>query len=473
MAADPQRRRGGGGGGAPAAGPTAGGNGGSSGRAGARAPGAGGGAGGGPATSTGSGAGGAGGARSGSAGSAVDLVGGPGGPGDPGGGDGGGGGGYGFGGGGAGGAPGHPAVVVGDGGGGGGGGGGGSSYVDPRFLQPGVPVSRLPGTLTGDGSITVTYHAPLIQCGQAIYTDMTLTRDLDCPGSGPALVVGDPRFPSAGPLVLDLGGHTVRGTAAGTGIDFQVEVGTVRGGTLRGFGTGVSVHPLDEYGPASTDATVSHLRIYDGTFGVHGDGQTLGIGVAVDHSFITRMTSVGVFAVSGFIHGDLTVTDTTVTDSGDGVVGQLTNATLHRDVLTGNTYAGADLMADAVTATGNTMTGNRRGLLMFTPIHDFDAYPPPGLPGGAVTITGNTVSANTTSGILLQGRVAAGSVLSATGRRGTARPRPSTGRVGSVTASPSSSTRRIPRPPTCPPRTSPWPGTPPGPTPPGASTPPG
>jgi len=259
----------------------------------------------------------------------------------------------------------------------------------------------------------VTYHAPLIQCGQAIDADTTLTRDLDCRGigTGPALVVGDPRFPGPGPVVLDLGGHTVRGPLTGTGVDFQTP-GTVRDGTLRGFRTGVSVHALDGHDQTTAEATVSRLRIDDGTFGVYGTGVAAGVLVHVDHSSITRMTDSGVYVGTGY-HGEMTVTDTTVTHSGEGVGGQLTNATLQRDVLTGNTFAGADVMADAVTATGDTITGNGRGLVVLTPVHDFDPYPPPGLPGGAVTITGNTVSANTTGGIALLGRVAAGSVLSA------------------------------------------------------------
>lgn len=64
-------------------------------------------------------------------------------------------------------------------------------------------------------------------CGATLTVDTTLTSDLTCSGDG--LIVGSG-------ATLDLGGHTISGTGTGRGV---VLFGTVRNGTVTGFGDGV------------------------------------------------------------------------------------------------------------------------------------------------------------------------------------------------------------------------------------------
>lgn len=79
--------------------------------------------------------------------------------------------------------------------------------------------------------------APL-QCGDTIATSTRLTHDLECSGQGePAL-----RITGAG-VILDLGGHTVRGVGAVPGPELSRGIvaqadSTVRNGVIRGFDQG-------------------------------------------------------------------------------------------------------------------------------------------------------------------------------------------------------------------------------------------
>ena len=394
---------GGGGGGSAARGPGVGGNGGRNTLPGRPAPGLSGGPGGLPATYTGSGAGGGSGPRAGAPGSTEALIGGAGGTGDAGGGDGGaGGGGYGFGGGGAGGAAptGRPA-------GGGGGGGGGSSFLRPSFLVPGSTVGHVPGAATGSGSIVVTYQAPPIQCGQTIYRSMTLTTDLDCRGSSGLILGGQPDEIADSGLVFDLGGHTIRGDSSETGIDLHLAGSTVRNGTLRGFGTGISEHGLDGRGLGGPSVSVTNIKILNGVRGVVAAGDTGGISLLIDHTTISGMSEIGIDASADAI-GLARVTNTTVTHSAAGIVAEVITAVLDHDVLTGNTGAGVFLNVDTATVTSSTLVGNGSGIT----VASLFAGQPGIIPDEAlVTVTGNTVRASAGTGMALIGRAAAGSVL--------------------------------------------------------------
>jgi hypothetical protein len=77
-------------------------------------------------------------------------------------------------------------------------------------------------------------QAEAITCGTVVTSDVRLTADLlDCPGSG--LVIGAPG------VTIDLAGHVVDGTGAGTGIDNEAGYDDVRilRGTVRDFQFGV------------------------------------------------------------------------------------------------------------------------------------------------------------------------------------------------------------------------------------------
>lgn len=73
-----------------------------------------------------------------------------------------------------------------------------------------------------------------VSCGAVITADTTLTSNLTCSGS--ALQV-------TGPVVLDLGGHTIKGKGIGTGVTLTgAEGAVVTGGTVTGFEDGVDVN---------------------------------------------------------------------------------------------------------------------------------------------------------------------------------------------------------------------------------------
>ena len=272
-----------------------------------------GGPGGSPATGAGSGAGGGSGALAGGDGGGTALVGGLGGPGATlpaaGGDGGGGGGGYGFGGGGSGGGPRA----------GGGGGGGGSDFVNPAFLSPGTLVTHADGTHRGDGRIVVAYHAPPIVCGQTIYASMTLTQDLDCRGSSGLTIGGELQPPLPSDVVLNLGGHTIRGDLTSIGIDVAEQGPTIENGQLTGFGTSIHAQVLGGHlGQGSLDPspTISHVTLSDGGIGLDEEGSFDPVSASLDHVSITRMSEAGVVGFDGFFQ----ITDTVITNSATGIL---------------------------------------------------------------------------------------------------------------------------------------------------------
>ncbi|GAA3555116.1 hypothetical protein GCM10022197_07840 [Microlunatus spumicola] len=78
--------------------------------------------------------------------------------------------------------------------------------------------------------------APRLACGATITTSTKLKADLVCP-SGTALQVK----PDGAPVVLDLGGHQIKGSGVGVAISGLGNAGlaTVRNGVLTGFARGV------------------------------------------------------------------------------------------------------------------------------------------------------------------------------------------------------------------------------------------
>jgi nitrous oxidase accessory protein NosD len=111
--------------------------------------------------------------------------------------------------------------------------------------------------------------APRLQCGAVITRSTTLKADLTCP-TGTALQVE-----SDGPaVVLDLGGHRLRGSGTATGIVASRGAGsgaiTVRHGSVTGFSTGISldyaagsrVEDVTVVGPGSTEADSVGVRVF-------------------------------------------------------------------------------------------------------------------------------------------------------------------------------------------------------------------
>jgi parallel beta-helix repeat protein len=97
-------------------------------------------------------------------------------------------------------------------------------------------------------------HAVVLPCGAAITTSVTLTADMNCPGTAIRM--------NASNIVLDLGGHTISGV---NGVDPNRFTGvaiapgrsgdTVRNGTIRGFDFGVTI-PNDSNGDVVTALTL-------------------------------------------------------------------------------------------------------------------------------------------------------------------------------------------------------------------------
>ena len=74
-----------------------------------------------------------------------------------------------------------------------------------------------------------------VKCGDVISQDATLDSDLTCTGDG--LTVSAPN------VTVDLAGHTIAGvsSAVGIGSSYVIHGLTIRGGTIRDFGSGVDV----------------------------------------------------------------------------------------------------------------------------------------------------------------------------------------------------------------------------------------
>ena len=101
----------------------------------------------------------------------------------------------------------------------------------------------------------------VIQCGDVITADTTLSRDLSCAGDG--LMIG------ASDVTLDLAGHTISGAGTGIGVwSFSSYVVTIENGTIRNFGSGIVLFDGGQRGTA----TISNMSIT----GNSGDGIDLG-----------------------------------------------------------------------------------------------------------------------------------------------------------------------------------------------------
>lgn len=146
-------------------------------------------------------------------------------------------------------------------------------------------------------------QADMVQCGDTITTDTTLTNDLvDCPGLG--LVIG------ADDVTLDLNGHTVdgNGVADFEGIQAIGHDGvTIKGGTIRDFVEGVAL--ISAHDVALRDLIISHER-------------HVGILVADSTRILVRRTRSTQIAFSGIfvaVSHHIRIERNTVTDSGGGI----------------------------------------------------------------------------------------------------------------------------------------------------------
>ncbi|MDQ4068828.1 MAG: right-handed parallel beta-helix repeat-containing protein [Actinomycetota bacterium] len=98
-------------------------------------------------------------------------------------------------------------------------------------------------------------HAEDLRCGQTVETSTVLNRDIGpCPFG--AVHIG------ADNITLDLGGHRILGSGAGTGVLVPARSGvTIRNGTVSGFERGVSV----QFGQSNR---IEHLRLEGNRLGI-------------------------------------------------------------------------------------------------------------------------------------------------------------------------------------------------------------
>ncbi len=155
-----------------------------------------------------------------------------------------------------------------------------------------------------------------VQCGDTITTNVRLTTNLVCPGTGLVVLTDG--------LTINLAGHTLAGApGAGTGIFIGAANVTIENGTIRGFGLGSDVS-----GPPAS-ATFLRMTFTGNGVGLSGSSATVtlssstvvssaGIGVDVDGSLtvsssrVTRNGGDGIFS----INGGARITDSLVSENG-------------------------------------------------------------------------------------------------------------------------------------------------------------
>lgn len=148
--------------------------------------------------------------------------------------------------------------------------------------------------------------APAPACGAVLTSDTRLRADLTCPeGDGLVLTAG---------VTLNLGGHTLTGSGAGTAIVLP-NLGdvTIRNGTVAGWGTGVQTR--DAWDEVGGTATIDRV-----TFTGNGSG----------------VDTTGRLGGSGKVH---LVSRSTFRDNGSGVSGVYGGAEVRRSTFTGNGIA--------------------------------------------------------------------------------------------------------------------------------------
>jgi hypothetical protein len=180
-----------------------------------------------------------------------------------------------------------------------------------------------------------------VACGDTITADLTLTADLaGCPGDG--LIV------AADGVRLDLNGHVVSGSGAGTGITVDAANVSVVNGFVRGFGTGVR------------------------SIGSVGGTRLAGLGVTANGVGVLAFAPAGTVeasTIAGNAGNGLTgrgsgwtIRDSVISDNaGTGLSFFFAlNATIERNVVRRNTGSGIEFLAhvDQSAITDNLVTQN-------------------------------------------------------------------------------------------------------------------
>lgn len=207
-------------------------------------------------------------------------------------------------------------------------------------------------------------HAAGPGCGAVVAKSTTLQRNLtNCPGDG--LVIG------ADNLTLDLGGHTIDGTAvpATAGIRLAGHHGVrVQRGSLQEFGNGVLLDAAD--GNALLRVTVRRsfgrgIQLQNGSHGnrlefdVSSDNGRSGFGlIASDRNVVTHATGTGnaFSGLQGFGASGNRVVGGTFRDN---ITGIGLNEGSNGNLVTGNVLSDNTEPAVGIDGNDNVITGNR------------------------------------------------------------------------------------------------------------------
>jgi len=189
-------------------------------------------------------------------------------------------------------------------------------------------------------------------CGATIVTNLRLEADLTCIADG--LIVG------ADGIMINLNGHTIAGAGVGLGINVRSHQDIViRGGTIRGFLTGIMV------------ATSTGVVIKDNGFTQNREAVFLAgaVGNMIKHNNAWQNTLRGIMirpTGSGVLSTDNIVMDNTLTNNPSGILlfGQPGN-TLKANTISRSTVAGIDLTGGGASANvikDNLLTNNAAGV---------------------------------------------------------------------------------------------------------------
>ncbi len=211
--------------------------------------------------------------------------------------------------------------------------------------------------LTGSGGAATT---DLI-CGTTITSSVALTHDVTCPGDGIEIDGGNP------PLVINLNGHTLKGSGGST-FGIWVSGGsnvTIENGTISGFGSGIDAE-------GSNNVKIGNIRASKDGDGI--DVFDRAYYTVIQNSIITENSGDGV-NVSLYSYS-ITITGSTITrNAGHGYYANTSDGSF----LTGNTilYNGAQgiyLWDSYSRLTGNFISWNALDGIYIT-----DYLPVPGV----------------------------------------------------------------------------------------------
>lgn len=234
-------------------------------------------------------------------------------------------------------------------------------------------------------------QAVTVRCGDTITTDVVLTRNLSCAGDGLVVV--------ASGVTVDLNGHRITGSGAGTGLDLTwgLEGVTVRDGTVRGFGSGIdNVGTTRVDGVTFTDnghgavARGGRLEILDSSFRSNGIGAG-GVGTMDVSGSTFRDNGTGIQC----FNAELDVRRSRFTDNQQGLTTALCGVVLEESTVLGGAVAATfEPLGFGLELRGNTFSGAGLGVRVRSA---FD---------GPREITGNVFRGHGASGLVIESEAA-------------------------------------------------------------------